>query len=270
VASQDRERRAFRTDVTALLDQVAALLDRLDHLDADDFARATVLPGWDVRTLVAHLALATEGPVLAVGRPSSASPVPMGELVRRYRPAADQIETLTRQRAADLGGAELVEQLRTAADGVRTTLLGDDPWPSVVETPRGPGRLREFVRTRVVDLCAHADDLNHTFAGREPVALPRTTVAVAMRTLTTILGEQHPGRSVEVRVPPYAAVQCGLPGDPGPTHTRGTPPNVVETDALTFLRLATGRTPWDEARSSGTVRASGLRADLTSVLPLLS
>ena len=41
---------------------------------------------------------------------------------------------------------------------------------------------------------------------------------------------QHPGRSVEVRVPPYAAVQCGI-GDPGPTHTRGTPPNVVETDA---------------------------------------
>ena len=57
-------------------------------------------------------------------------------------------------------------------------------------------------------------------------------------------------------------------GDPGPTHTRGTPPNVVETDPLTFLRLATGRLNWAEAMATGTVHASGLRADLSSALPL--
>jgi Bacterial SCP ortholog len=74
---------------------------------------------------------------------------------------------------------------------------------------------------------------------------------------------------VEVRVPPYAAVQCAI-SDPGPTHTRGTPPNVVETDPLTFLRLATGRTRWTDALATGTVHASGLRADLSAVLPLLS
>ena len=58
--------------------------------------------------------------------------------------------------------------------------------------------------------------------------------------------------------------------DPGPTHTRGTPPNVVETDATTFLRMATGRTTWGDALASGKVAASGLRADLREMLPLLA
>ncbi len=91
----------------------------------------------------------------------------------------------------------------------------------------------------------------------------------SMRSLAQMLADSHPGRSVEVRIPPYAAVQCGL-GDPGPTHTRGTPPNVVETDALTFLRLTTGRLSWPDALATGKVYASGLRADLSSALPLLS
>jgi Bacterial SCP ortholog len=64
-------------------------------------------------------------------------------------------------------------------------------------------------------------------------------------------------------------VQCAI-GDPGPTHTRGTPPNVVETDPLTFLRLATGRVDWADVVAAGTVRASGLRANLSTVLPVLS
>jgi len=74
-----------------------------------------------------------------------------------------------------------------------------------------------------------------------------------------------PGRSVEVRVPPYAAVQCIA----GPRHARGNPPNVVETDPLTWLRLATGRVSWDQALAAGAVTASGERADLSSELPLL-
>src|SRR5207244_3958782 len=74
-----------------------------------------------------------------------------------------------------------------------------------------------------------------------------------------------PGRSVEVRIPPYAAVQC----IPGPRHTRGTPPAVIETDPLTWLRLATGRTTWSEAVAAGSVLASGERTDLGGYLPLL-
>jgi hypothetical protein len=73
-----------------------------------------------------------------------------------------------------------------------------------------------------------------------------------------------PGRAIEVRVPPYAAVQCGE----GPIHTRGTPPNTIEMDAQTWLALASGELSWEQAVASGAVLASGLRADLAQYLPL--
>ncbi|GHE37761.1 hypothetical protein GCM10017673_45290 [Streptosporangium violaceochromogenes] len=82
--------------------------------------------------------------------------------------------------------------------------------------------------------------------------------------LLDLLATSAPGRTVEVRVPPYAAVQCVA----GPRHTRGTPPNVVETDAPTWLELATGRLTWAEAMAAGRVTASGSRADLSEHLPL--
>ena len=79
-----------------------------------------------------------------------------------------------------------------------------------------------------------------------------------------VLAERAPGRSVEVRVPPYAAVQC----IEGVRHTRGTPPAVIETDAETWLALARGELAWLEATSTGRVLASGERTDLSAYLPL--
>ncbi|MEP6761631.1 MAG: sterol carrier family protein [Sporichthyaceae bacterium] len=87
----------------------------------------------------------------------------------------------------------------------------------------------------------------------------------ASRFLLEELAARAPGRSVEVRVPPYGAVQCGE----GPRHTRGTPPNVVETDPSTWLALATGSLTWADAVGSGRVLASGERADLSAHLPLV-
>jgi hypothetical protein len=81
----------------------------------------------------------------------------------------------------------------------------------------------------------------------------------------SLLEAKAPGRAVEMRVPPFGAVQC----IPGPRHTRGTPPNVVETDPLTWIMLAVGRIRWAEALASGSVRASGLRADVSAHLPLM-
>lgn len=96
-------------------------------------------------------------------------------------------------------------------------------------------------------------------------AVPEAAVLrSAARFLLLRLEQDVPGRSVEVRVPPIAAVQCVE----GPRHTRGTPPNVIETDPLTWFRLATGRLGWAEAAESGAVRASGARADLGRYLPL--
>ncbi len=86
----------------------------------------------------------------------------------------------------------------------------------------------------------------------------------AARYLAQLLAARYPGRVLEVRIPPAAAVQCL----PGPVHTRGTPPNVVETDPLTWVRLATGRLSWADAVESAAVQASGPRADLAPCLPL--
>lgn len=79
-----------------------------------------------------------------------------------------------------------------------------------------------------------------------------------------LLEARAPGRSVEVRVPPYAAIQC----IEGVRHTRGTPPAVIETDAATWIALATGELTWAEAADGGRVRASGERTDLSGYLPL--
>ncbi|MGY1726120.1 sterol carrier family protein [Geodermatophilus sp. SYSU D01062] len=92
----------------------------------------------------------------------------------------------------------------------------------------------------------------------------RSVLGAAVKTTARWLAQQVPGRSVELRVPPHVAVQLV----PGPRHTRGTPPNVVETDAATWLRLATGELGWAEALAEGRVSASGNRADLSAHLPL--
>ncbi|GAA4349831.1 sterol carrier family protein [Angustibacter luteus] len=92
----------------------------------------------------------------------------------------------------------------------------------------------------------------------------RPTVATAVRYTLEELAARAPGHTVEVRVPPFGVTQCLA----GPRHTRGTPPNVVETDAETWLALATGRLSWADARATARVLASGDRADLADVLPL--
>lgn len=96
------------------------------------------------------------------------------------------------------------------------------------------------------------------------VAPARTDLATAVRYLLQLLAEKAPGHTVEVRVPPFGAVQVLE----GPRHTRGTPPNVVETDPATWIALATGTEQWTDAAASGRILASGTRADLTELLPL--
>jgi uncharacterized protein (TIGR03083 family) len=179
------------------------------------------------------------------------------------------IMAATSEASAGLTGPEVVTRLESAIDDLAGRLEADVRLAQVIMTPRGPITIEDYLATRIVELVVHTDDLNRSVPDTPAAPLHRNALARCTRTLATILAGQHPGRSVEVRVPPYAAVQCGI-GDPGPTHTRGTPPNVVETNPLTFLRLATGRTTWTDAVAAGAVHASGLRANLAPVLPLLS
>jgi uncharacterized protein (TIGR03083 family) len=256
----------------ALLEQSRTVWEWLADLSPDDFGRPAVLPEWDVRTLTGHLILVHRGLARALGQPTTERPLPNAEYVRRYRLAVDSIMEQTRATTDDHSGLELVSQLGRAIDEVAAILTSAE-LPAVIRASRGPVKAMDFMATRIVEVVVHADDLSRSVPDRQPITLHRSALSRCTRTLADILAGQQPGRSVEVRVPPYAAVQCAISsgsGDTGPTHSRGTPPNVVETDPLTFLRLATGRITWDEAVAAGTVRASGLRANLSSALPVLS
>ncbi|MBT2552025.1 sterol carrier family protein [Arthrobacter sp. ISL-5] len=107
-------------------------------------------------------------------------------------------------------------------------------------------------------------------AGTPPAAtsaapeVPRSVIATAVRYSLEEVTARAPGNSVEVRVPPFGVTQCVE----GPRHTRGTPPNVIECDAATWLAMVTGSLSWADAVGAGRVAASGLRADLSALLPL--
>ena len=140
------------------------------------------------------------------------------------------------------------QRLRAALDDQRAA-LGEPPWTG----PTDPAALGRACALAVVAALR---------AGVQPL---REALRCATRYLLDLLAAAAPGRAVEVRVPPYAAVQCVG----GPRHTRGTPANVVEMDPVTWVRLAAGLVSWGEAVSDGLVHASGVRADLTEYLPVL-
>jgi hypothetical protein len=96
--------------------------------------------------------------------------------------------------------------------------------------------------------------------------ISKTSEQIAVKYCLQLLHEKVPGNSVEVRIPPHAAVQV----IEGIKHKRGTPPAVIEMDAKTWIFLVIGKTTWNTAKSKGLISASGERADLSTVLPLLS
>ncbi len=117
-----------------------------------------------------------------------------------------------------------------------------------------------MARARIPD----EDGFSAVLAATGSADASRPLIAMAVRFSLQLLAERAEGNTVEVRVPPFGAVQCIA----GPRHTRGTPPNVVETDAATWLKLATGTLTWAEAAADARIHASGTRADLSDQLPL--
>lgn len=126
---------------------------------------------------------------------------------------------------------------------------------------RDPRRLALLEEGLVTDLLA----TNAVVA--TPLEVGRASLAAAVRSSLARLSAAHPGRLVEVRVPPFGAVQVGV-GGVASVHARGTPPNVVEADAATWLALASGQVAWADAVADHRVRASGVHADLGALLPL--
>ena len=167
----------------------------------------------------------------------------------------DLLPAASLERPTRVGGwtvADLAEHLREQRR-IATAATG---------TTGGVADLR-LVETRCIEGVVHVVDL--VAAVPELAALPDPqALKLSVRALLAELVAVAPGRSVEVRVPPYAAVQCVA----GPRHTRGTPPNVVEMDGVTWVELAAGRAEWSAAIADGRVRASGERADIAALLPL--
>ena len=75
-----------------------------------------------------------------------------------------------------------------------------------------------------------------------------------------------PGHAVELRIPPYSAIQCVE----GPKHTRGTPPNVVEMNAEVLFEISSGKITWQSAIADGRISASGERSDLSVLFQQLA
>lgn len=215
---------------------------------------------WTVRDLAGHIALAVSAVSRSLEQPAPAA-VEIELLDWPFATAAraEGIFGDTRELAAS---AEPDELYARTADRIAEALAvaADD---RLLATRVGAMRLADYVVTRTVELIVHTDDLND--ATGLGIPYDRQALAACTRLLADALAVKAPGASTEVRVPPFAVVQC----IEGPRHTRGTPPNVVETDPLTWIRLATGRTGWAEALDAAKVSASGERADLSALLPLL-
>jgi len=262
-----------RTDLPAAVEALGVqwilLADSLATLTEADRARPSVLPRWTVGDLGAHLVRVAGGMTGLPAAPAGTPPMTLSSYVARYAPAAEEIAQDARDRAGTFGGEQVVAAVRSASAAQVAGFAADSAVPGadrrVVSAPRGPLRFVDVVLTRLVEVVTHADDLARSLDEPPGGLVDRAGLRIACRALADALADRSPGHTVELRVPPYAAVQCV----PGPRHTRGTPPNVVETDPLTWLRLATGRTPWAEVVGTPALSASGDRADLSGLLPLL-
>jgi uncharacterized protein (TIGR03083 family) len=251
---------------TALVAQVGHVREAVHRLTQDQLAADSGLPGWDVRLLVVHMAgqIRAVRDLLARPAPAATSAVTgLSAWVASTAGVAGELDAATRADAAAYRDA--VAAIEQEARRLGPVLDEAVRANRIVPFPHALGAMRavDFTVTRLVELVVHSDDLAR--ATGLDVVLDRRAVAAVVRVFADALAEKAPGNCVELRVPPHAAVQCVA----GPRHTRGTPPNVVETDPLTWIRLASGRLPWPEAVATGAVAASGERADLGAYLPVL-
>ncbi|GAA3819112.1 sterol carrier family protein [Streptomyces phyllanthi] len=247
---------------TAVLAQFGAVREAVRALGADQLALPTRLGDWTVRELAVHIAMAVE----AVSRAIDQEPPAKSELSLLEWPFAtaafadanaDRVRAFTRENP-DL------DALYTRTGQRFSERLATTPGERLLATRPGAMNLADYLVTRTLELVVHTDDLNAAVPGLD-IPYDRQALAACTRLLADALAMRAPGGSTEVRVPPYAVVQCVE----GPRHTRGTPPNVVETDPLTWIRLATGREEWATAVTEARVSASGERADLGDLLPLM-
>lgn len=247
----------------ALVAQAWSLRGAVGSLDPADLARPTRLDGWTVGDLVVHLALQLEALPRVLAEPApegAAAELTLSRWAVSTASVAQRLDADTR--AAVAGCPDPVVRLDSAVNALQDAVSAPLP-DRAVRIRLGTMTALDFAVTRLVEMVVHADDL--AAATGADVPLDRHALATVVRLLADALAAEAPGGSVELRVPPFAVVQCVA----GPRHTRGTPPNVVETDPLTWIRLAAGRLTWADAVADAALTASGERSDLSGLLPVL-
>ncbi|MFE3636940.1 sterol carrier family protein [Streptomyces sp. NPDC059168] len=246
----------------AVLAQLGNVREAVRGLGPEQLARPTGLGSWTVRDLVAHVGTA----VTAVHRALELPAPPKQDVRVAEWPLATAADSAAVDELAPgpASGRPGLDAYLAEADAGLRALLDAHPGGRLLRTDAGALPLDDYLVTRAVELVVHTDDLNSAVPGLE-VPQDRQALAAATRLLADALAVKAPGASTEVRVPPYAVVQCVE----GPRHTRGTPPSVVETDPLTWIRLATGRLDFAAAVAGAMVGASGERADIGGLLPLM-
>ncbi|MGW2178053.1 sterol carrier family protein [Streptomyces sp. NPDC001732] len=262
--SQKRARRydPARTR-SAVLAQFAHVREAVRTLTPEQLALPTRLGDWTVRELAVHLTMALSHVTRNLELPPPAVAKPDLTLLAWPFSTADRAARIADDTRALAAEHPDLDALYGQVAGRFEELVPGAPDDRLLSTRVGAMRLADFLVTRTVELVVHTGDLNE--ATGLDVPYDRQALAACTRLLADALAEKAPGGSVEVRVPPFAVVQCVQ----GPKHTRGTPPNVVETDPLTWIGLATGRTEWARALDAAKVSASGERADLADLLPLM-
>ncbi|MFC1410117.1 sterol carrier family protein [Streptacidiphilus sp. N1-12] len=234
-------------------------------------AGPTRLGDWRVRELVAHLGTVFDAVSRKAGLDGGpGEPLSLTGWVAATRTEAPAIAAVAQEQAAAeqrYGGtpAEVDAAVAASVERMLKTLADAPGFAPGLRTPTrfGPMLFTDYLVTRVLETVVHGDDL----AAALGTGLPpdRQALAATTRLLADALAAQAPGGAVELRIPPFAVVQCVA----GPRHTRGTPPNVVETSPAVWIRLATGRRSWAEALDVAELTASGERSDLSRLLPVM-
>lgn len=242
---------ALRRVITATLDSLAALIGTPEDLDRTPDPQMRHRCGQAMVLLTDALQTLTRATIMR--------PEQLSTHLRHRGEATEVLATLRDTAIGDDDATSLLAQDRRLLADLGLAL--SDRIPSAVDSLFGGARTIDYLRGTLIEAIS--------LALRYGIEVPRTGLTEASRALSTALGERFGGAVIEVRVPPAAAVQLGALGG-GPSHTRGTPPNVAEMSPQVFIALATGLLTWHEARSRHRVDASGAQVDqLEHMLPVL-
>ena len=213
------------------------------------------------RRHIAYLMVIFTDTLQTVTTPTTIRPMTLARVINERHKATGTLAAIGHEIIADDTDSRLAGQAQRLLDEVGSVLLATPGPSATADSLVGPVRVTDHLRATLLAMV--------TIGLHDGIDIPSLAIIESCRTLSAVLDETHGGRTIELRIPPACAVQLAAT-ESGPSHHRGTPPNVAETDPVTFLRLATGFSRWSEMRSAGRVQASGSHVDdAAGVLPVV-